>query len=44
MMQATAMDDRQRQQRAKNWTLLVVLVGLVVLFYVITIVRIGGAQ
>jgi hypothetical protein len=44
MMRLTGVDDRHRQQRAKNWALLVVLVGLVALFYVITIVRIGGGQ
>jgi len=34
-------DDRQRRQRAKNWALLAVLGGLAVLFYVITLVRVG---
>lgn len=33
-------DARQRQRR-KNWALLVVLVSLAVLFYLITIVRMG---
>ena len=35
-------DDRQRRQRAKNWALLAVLGGLALLFYVITIVRVGA--
>lgn len=34
-------DTRQRQRR-KNWALLVVLVALSVLFYLITIVRMGN--
>jgi hypothetical protein len=40
------MDDRQQQRermiRARNRALAAVLVTLVVLFYAITIVRIGG--
>jgi hypothetical protein len=36
------LDDRQRRQRAKNWALLVVLGALALLFYVITMVRIGS--
>jgi len=43
-MMRRVMDDRQRQQRTKNWALLAVLVGLAVLFYAITIVRVGGWQ
>jgi hypothetical protein len=38
-----ALNDRERRQRAKNWALLAVLGGLALLFYVITIVRIGGS-
>jgi hypothetical protein len=34
--------DRQRTIRARNRALVVVLVGLVALFYAITIVRMGG--
>jgi hypothetical protein len=34
--------DRQRTIRARNRVLVAVLVGLVVLFYAITIVRMGG--
>jgi hypothetical protein len=34
--------ERRRAIRARNRALVAVLVGLVVLFYVITIVRIGG--
>jgi hypothetical protein len=37
----SAMDDRQRRIRGKNRALLAVLVGLVALFYAITIVRMG---
>ncbi len=39
--QELLVDDRQRRRRAKNWALLAVLGGLALLFYVITIVRIG---
>jgi high-affinity K+ transport system ATPase subunit B len=34
-------DDRQRQQRAKNRALLAVLLALVALFYVMTLVKMG---
>jgi hypothetical protein len=34
--------ERQRTIRARNRALVAVLVGLVALFYVITIVRMGG--
>jgi hypothetical protein len=36
------MDERQRRIRARNRALLAVLLGLVVLFYVISIVRMSG--
>ena len=35
---------RQRRQRSRNWAMLAVLGGLAVLFYVITIVKMGGAN
>ncbi|MFO0995656.1 MAG: hypothetical protein U1F33_03160 [Alphaproteobacteria bacterium] len=35
--------ESDRKRRAKNRALLIVLLGLVVLFYVITIVRMGGS-
>ncbi|HEX7967593.1 MAG TPA: hypothetical protein VF502_05195 [Stellaceae bacterium] len=35
-------DDRQRQQRAKNLALLAVLAGVVVLFYVMALVKMGA--
>ena len=41
----TAMDrgeERQRTIRARNRALVAVLVGLVALFYAVTIVRMGG--
>ena len=41
MVTVSAMDDRQRRIRGKNRALLAVLVGLVALFYAITIVRMG---
>lgn len=41
-MRAAAVDDRQRRQRARNWALFAVLVGFAALFYLITIVRMGG--
>lgn len=36
------MDERQRRIRARNRALLAVLLALVVLFYIISIVRMGG--
>ncbi len=35
-------DDRQRQQRAKNRALLAVLLGLVLLFYILALVKMGA--
>jgi hypothetical protein len=35
-------DERQRTIRARNRALVAVLVGLVALFYAVTIVRMGG--
>lgn len=37
-------DEQRRRQRGRNVALAVVLLGLVILFYVITMVRIGGAS
>jgi len=37
------MDQRRRTIRARNWAVLAILVGLAVLFYVITLVRLGGS-
>ncbi len=37
----TLMEDRERRVRAKNRALLVVLLGLVALFYAVAIVRMG---
>ena len=37
-----AMDERQRRIRARNRALLLVLLGLVALFYAIAIVRMSG--
>lgn len=34
---------RHRQQRIKNWAMLALLLSLVVLFFVLSIVRMGGA-
>jgi len=34
--------NMHKRQRSKNLTMLAVLVGLVVLFYVVAIVRMGG--
>lgn len=36
-------DEERRRQRSRNIALAAVLIGLVALFYVITMVRIGGA-
>jgi hypothetical protein len=42
-LRATDLDqERQRTIRARNRALVAVLVGLVVLFYAVTIVRMGG--
>ena len=35
-------DDRERRLRAKNLALLAVLVGLALLFFVMTLVKMGG--
>ncbi len=35
-------DERQKQQRARNLALLVVLLGLVALFFVMTLVKLGA--
>ncbi len=34
-------DEFKRRRRARNWALGAVLLGFVVLFYVVTIVRVG---
>lgn len=31
-----------RQRRAKNWVVFAILVGLVVLFFALTVVKLGG--
>ncbi|MGH3183300.1 MAG: hypothetical protein ACRDOE_15565 [Streptosporangiaceae bacterium] len=41
-MQAAAADDLRRRQRAKNRALLAVLAGLVLLFYVMALVKMGA--
>ena len=41
-MRIAMTDNRQRQQRAKNLALLAVLLGLVVLFYVMALVKMGA--
>lgn len=38
------LDERQRRQRTKNLALLGVLIGVVALFYVIALVRMGAWQ
>ncbi len=35
-------DDRQRRQRARNRALLAVLLGLVALFYLMALVKMGA--
>jgi hypothetical protein len=35
-------DERRRQQRARNWALLAVLLGVVALFYVRALVKMGA--
>lgn len=41
-MKAVAQPDERKRQRSRNLALLAVLVGLVVLFYVVTIVKMTG--
>jgi len=41
-MEGADLTSRERAIRARNRALLVVLLGLVALFYALTIVRIGG--
>ena len=41
-MRELALDDRQRQQRAKNRALLAALLALVALFFAITLVKFGA--
>jgi hypothetical protein len=36
-------ENRHRAQRVKNYALLFILLGVMAMFYTITIVRIGGA-
>jgi hypothetical protein len=38
----TMVDERRRRQRAKNRALLAVLVGLVALFYLMALVKMGA--
>ncbi len=40
--QELALDDRQRRRRAKSLAIGVVLAGLALLFYIITMVKIGA--
>jgi len=42
MTAVETMDERQRRIRGRNRALLIVLLGLVALFYTISIVRMGG--
>jgi hypothetical protein len=35
--------DRHVQQRAKNWIVLLAIIGICALFFAITIIRFGGA-
>lgn len=37
-------EDMQRMQKGRNLAVLGIIVGLVVLFYVLTLVKIGGAS
>ncbi len=36
-------DERRRRQRAKNWTLVGVLLAFVAVVYIVTIVRMSGS-
>ena len=37
-------DEMQRMRKNRNFALLAVIVGLVELFYVLTLVKVGGAS
>lgn len=37
-------EEMQRMRRGRNLALLGIIVGLVVLFYVLTLVKVGGAS
>ena len=37
------LSERHVQQRTKNWIVLLTIIGICVLFFAITIVRLGGA-
>ena len=39
-----AMSDIRRRQRARNWALLTVLLGVVALFYLMALARMGAFQ
>jgi hypothetical protein len=39
---AAVMDERERRMRGRNRALLALLLGLVALFYIVTLVRIAG--
>lgn len=41
MSELTLMDDRQRRIRSRNRALLLLLLGVVALFYLIALVRLG---
>ena len=41
-MRAVMIDDRRRRQRAKNRALFAVLLGLVLLFYLMALVKMGA--
>jgi hypothetical protein len=43
-MTEVTIENKNRRLRSKNLALLAVLLGMVLLFYVITIVRMGGLQ
>ena len=36
------LSEVHKRQRSKNWTMFAILVGLVILFYFVSIVRMGG--
>jgi hypothetical protein len=35
-------DERRRRQRARNWAILALLMGFVLLIYLITLAKLGG--
>ncbi len=42
MIGLSAVDERLKRQRARNWAILALLMGFVALIYVVTLVKLGA--